>query len=81
MQIMAKMANFHLFIPTLPPENGFLMDIESWKKIKMSFKSDNLSLDMNPSCRNHNLWTTSKAKWSDPSVRQKKVKIFNYHCF
>ena len=54
---MAKMVNFHCFWPTLPPENGSLMAIESGKMHKMPYKSDNLSFDMILSWRNHNLWT------------------------
>ena len=41
MQKMAKIVNFHFFLPTLPPENGSLMAIESEKMYKMPFKAFN----------------------------------------
>ena len=41
----------------LPPGNGPLMAIESWNMYKMPLKSDNPSLDIILSQRNHNLWT------------------------
>ena len=45
------------FIPTLPPENGSLMAIESGKIYEMPYKSGNPSFGMILSWRNHNLWT------------------------
>ena len=53
--INAKKSYFHYFWPTLQLENRSLMAIESWKMSKVPFKSDNLSLDMTLSWRNHNL--------------------------
>ena len=49
--------NFHCFWPTLSPGNGPFMVIESWNMYKMPLKSDNPSLDIILSQRNHNLWT------------------------
>ncbi len=57
MQKIEKITNFHCFWPTLPPGNGPLMAIESWNMYKMPFKSDNPSLGMILSQRNHNFWT------------------------
>ncbi len=54
------------------------MAIESWKMSKVPLKSDNVSLDMTLSWRNHNLWGTSKAKWSDPGWTVNRVKISNF---
>ena len=51
------------FLPTLLPENGPLMATEAWKLYKMPFKSDNPSLGMILSQRNHKLWTKNAKKW------------------
>ncbi len=71
MQKMAKMTNFHCFGPTLPPENGSLIAIESGKCIK---------------CHTNQIIHNLTSFFHEDIIIyeqkiQKMAKMVNFHCF